>query len=152
MVYNSVNLECKEIISSPYFMISINHKFMKSCPEIFALHRPVLNAKWSSGHAAGYVSKYIHIYDGMQSESAIQQRNPEYDQVEGLEITHFYRQTWLACAPSPVLLFESKPIRSLLYESLWSALCDSTGNCFWMMKFECVYCILKPNPMISRNL
>ena len=70
------------------------------------------------GHAAEHVSKQMHIQNCMQNLIEIEHRNPELNQFKALEIIHFYGLVWLADAPSPVLLFESKPIRSLLYESL----------------------------------
>ena len=53
----------------------------------------------------------------MQNLIKIDKRNPELDQFKALEIIDFYGLVWPAWLPSPVLLFESKPIRSLLYES-----------------------------------
>ena len=75
------------------------------------------------GHAAEHVSKYMHIQRCMQNLIEIEHRNPELDQFKALEIIDFSRQIWLAWRPSPVLLFESKPIRSLLYES-----CATSGK------------------------
>ena len=56
---------------------------------------------------------------------------------------------------APVLLFESKPIRSLLYESLWSPLCASTRKLLldhqfgvWRLHIEAIF----DNSWESRNL
>ena len=48
----------------------------------------------------------------------ILQRDPEKIKIKGRAAIHFYEWVLQAEAPSPVLLFEFKPIQSLLYESL----------------------------------
>ena len=53
-------------------------------------------------------------HDGMW----IYKRNPEKIKIKGRAATHFFEWVLQAKVPSPVLLFEFKPIQSLLYESL----------------------------------
>ena len=72
----------------------------------------------------------------MQSLSEPDREYLEYELIKGGHAIDVYRTAGWAWGPSPVLLFEPKPIQSLLYESCMdgpgrylSTLCVSTRFC-----------------------
>ena len=76
---------------------------------------------------------FIQIELGTQSLSETDREYLEHELVKGRVCPTFYQTAGWAWDPSPVLLFEPKPIQSLLYESCMmapgrhlSTLCVST--------------------------
>ena len=95
---------------------------------------------------------FIQIELGMQSLSETDRDYLEHELVKGGNAIDFYRTAGWAWDPSPVLLFEPKPIQSLLYESCMdgpgrylSTLCVSTRFCENIRDLEQGEIISNPN-------
>ena len=88
----------------------------------------------------------------MQNLSETDKEYLEHELVKGGHATDFYGMAGWAWDPSPVLLFEPKPIQSLLYESCMdgpgrnlSSLCVSTRFCENIFDLEHGEVISHPN-------
>ena len=88
----------------------------------------------------------------MQSLSEFHSGYLENELVKGGHATDFYRTACWAWDPSPVLLFDLKPMQSLLYESCMdgpgrylSTLCVSTQFCENIRDLEQGEIISNPN-------
>ena len=95
---------------------------------------------------------FIQIELGMQSLSETDREYLEHELVKGGHAIDFYGTAGCAWDPSPVLLFEPKPIQSLLYESCMdgpgrylSTLCVSTRFCENIRDLEQGEVISNPN-------
>ena len=86
------------------------------------LEQAQLCEKWSYRGAMHIFWKLRHLSPCSQSGNANEHRDLEKIKIKGRKIIHLYVSAGKAWRPSPVLLFESKPIRSLLYESLSSSM------------------------------
>ena len=91
------------------------------------------------------VAKY-YKYLCVNVTFSIYQKNQEISNKESQKEIQHYGTKPAPDTSAPVLLFESKSIRNLLYESLCSTWCVSTPNCLLKPQFEVVHV---PQMMIS---